>query len=274
MDAQRLADLELLSSLVHRVLGACRPVVKVARSRVVPLGSCVLFEIESRLFLGSASHVVSEAIREGQPVAVVAEEGRYAPLRGTIFGSEPTVNDHRIDFAAVLCDDLTRDALHGTPRLSASLLDVEHRSVGERRERYVVQGFPLSKVSRPTRDHRAFGSFLLTTYAAPLRTYPLLQIREETHLAVAYDAKSSTNADGHKAPSVKGVSGGAVWAIRDDTQEPSAHDARLVAFAIEHHPVHKAIVAVRVGVLIEMIRANAPDLVSSLPQPRFRITSS
>lgn len=268
MDSERLGDAQIATSVFEGAGKACRPLGVVIKGVVKPLGSCVLFEVGDALFLATASHVVDGYVGV-QTLVVATSGGRYAGVSGTIMGSQPA-SLHSLDFAVILCDEVSRHSLVGTNRLAAGELAILDDAAQTQDAKYVIHGYPLSKVSRPAPKKKSYEPFILPTFAAPARIYRKLDINEHSHVVVAHDANTSTNTLGHRAPSVKGVSGGALWRVGDPAGA-SGHGTRLVGIAVEHYKKLNAIVAVRIGVITEMIRANAPRLVEGLPSPRFTL---
>lgn len=228
---------------------AVRPLVAMRFKRYHPIGSSVLLQIGHTLFLLSAGHVFQEG-----PLFAAVRTSLVRPM-GEICLSHPSAEDPRADIAIVRLNGEASKGFPNIPRLT--LADIEDRQSTN----YIVVGYPASRTQLLPAERRARYNGLLLT-AVPARDVGLhaaLKTDDRFHLLLHHDPDDASDINGHRAPRLKGTSGGAVFGVTHIFDE-TGEDARLAAIAIEWHAAERVIVATRIAVFIAAIRKHWPDV--------------
>jgi hypothetical protein len=260
-------------ALACRLGPSVRPLVTRINNRYELIGSSVLVEFGSQLFLFTAAHVLDQtSLLLGLPTG-------FAQLKGEAIKSTPPNGrrreDDRADIGIVRLGEEFRELLRDVRVLSASELDVDDQAVdAPATKHYLVLGFPSSKAKFSVVDRKArFEGFVLTSKAVPSSDYSLVGLTDHAHIVLDFEQCDARASDGQTiAPKVNGVSGGGMWNL-GDSFDPEGFGARLAGIAIEwHRRKVRVIVGTRVSLYCEVLRQHRPDLANVIPKPtRIRV---
>jgi hypothetical protein len=191
----------------------------------------------------TAKHVIDEVhLRRG--ALTVGLGTRIATLIGDGFHSvDPSLDVFVVPIVpelSALCDKLNMTFLPVTG-------DLDERIETANVHTHFLSAFPASKTwTQHGRKHISAKSYSLgVRRVAPLR-YPD-SLDPETHLLFEFDQDAVEDMQGqvHRAPSLKGSSGGGMFEI--------ANPPRLVGIFTEHHADRRLLVATRIDQIVRLI---------------------
>ncbi|HUP61403.1 MAG TPA: hypothetical protein VNA69_13385 [Thermoanaerobaculia bacterium] len=153
------------------------------------------------------------------------------------------------------------------------LIDVEPRQsdvrfdVSKEMTAYCVLGFPASK-NKPLAPGRLSRGVLFGHWSdvCDISDYVTAKADVRTHLVVPM-ARNGMNDDERfvVAPKPHGMSGGPVWRVRFRLPD-LAITIRLVGMAVEYRKDIESAVALRIWVIMNLIRSAFPDLADKVPR--------
>lgn len=230
------------------------------------IGTCFLFELDSRKYLVTAAHVFDFS-KEGS--IYVAGGKKLVRLRGE-FWVTPTIAGSRRkdkhDFAfQVLTSEMV--AQLGAVRFIDASKVSHNRGTMEGRM-FFAMGFPASRNKRkkinPSNTHlRARAWTYCSTLLTDVNAAQAIGASESVHLLLKHNHKFSRTFGGHKARSVKpqGASGGLLVDLGVAHLSGLRPDAPCTWFVagmlIEKHNNCDAIVVVKIGVIVDAMRSAA-----------------
>jgi hypothetical protein len=208
------------------------------------MGSGFLLRVDDVVYLCTAAHVLDER----------GEANLYLPADTTlqVFGGRFSVtklppsgrDDDRYDFA--FCE-LDKGALSRFSKYRV----IDAATIGDRKGHYLFVGYPATRNRSERRTHIVAPE--VVAYAGRAYDKAVKDFNADTHLLVRFNMKEMTDRDGHKVKPIApyGISGSCVWSV-DDIDQSEAEQARLVGVAMRCR--HDALVALRIGILVEAIR--------------------
>jgi hypothetical protein len=270
-------DLQALEA--YELLGrAVRPIcLTTGRGEPLFWGSGVLLQLAGEHFLATAAHVIHEVSDSDVPhgavpgTIVTFGSEKHVELHGRIHrtvpitGKEPEFD--RVDVALLELSPEEVAQIDDAHFLTSQDIDVRDHLVPRRL--YFFLGLPggwqkrnLPAASLKVKPYPFIGKEVQPEH------YQLLDYPREQNLAISFDAKRTSSGGKEVAsPDPHGTSGGGFWRI-DETfaavseQRPPS----LVALMTKHYPkAEKALLAVRVSVVVQLLGTARPDLVASLP---------
>jgi hypothetical protein len=232
------------------------------------IGTCFLFELNGRKYLVTAAHVFDFSKEDS---IYVSGEKKLVRLRGD-FWVTPEIagsrHQDKHDFAfQVLTNEMVEEL--GAVRFIEASKVSNNRGTMEGRM-FFAMGFPASRNKRkkidPSRTHLRARAW---TYCSTLLTDGIAALAigasESVHLLLKHNHKFSRTFGGHQIRSVKpqGASGGLLVDLgvaHPSGLRPDAPCTWYVAgMLIEKHNKYDAIVVVKIGVIVDAMRAAAED---------------
>ncbi|WP_423200326.1 MULTISPECIES: hypothetical protein [unclassified Cupriavidus] len=248
---------------------AVRPIyaLNARTDRVEQVGSCVLLAIADQVFALSASHVF-DAVGAYRPL--IGCGAQLHPLPGDRFSSSPgpsgTHRDDPVDasvfhITAAIPDEIRDSAL--------AIDDLDILPSDREKDFFVATGYRNSQSKSTAKGHMA----TLDGYpTVELNTdhYEHWELDRNRHLLLASEDEMLLNMKWQKAPSIRGLSGGAIFRIDGIHATHAAENrrtprAKLAAILIERRmgvrdKIFPAIVGTRLGVHFGLIHKYLPDL--------------
>ncbi|MCG3147723.1 MAG: hypothetical protein PCFJNLEI_01164 [Verrucomicrobiae bacterium] len=240
------------------------------RGNPLLIGSAVLLQIADAHFLLTAAHVLDTNARStlyygvGGPLQVL--EG-VAHKSGLSDGTSRDEDRNDVGFMEL------------KPRIAAHLshghrfLNVCHLQPNEAvrpSSIYELRGYPETRSKRnPTTKKVRPGPFSYLASPAGTSRYAALHVGPRSHLLLRFERKNSFNETGQRftAPLPHGMSGGGVWKRRLDSQgDDLLQTGWLVGIAMEYDAQENVIVATRISLFLEAIRARFPGLANEIPK--------
>jgi len=258
---KRIAELE-----DYAQMRAC-PIYGISEHEGHLIGSGFLLKVGAKTLLISAAHVLDakpELVLHGPGVGMLApiEGQRYSTCEYDQNGQP----NYKLDIAFVVLRPESEMAI-AAEVLSPADLDVN--DLPAPRTLYGFTGFPGRKNRpRPRRKFRR-SSLIYTATHAPDNVYREIRYQRRTHLAINFDPERMLTRDLRRttAPDPPGVSGGPVWRLGAFSDiEAGLAKAVVVAIAIEWRRQIKALVGVRISLVVEMIRKAVPEAAGLFPR--------
>jgi hypothetical protein len=266
--AQRLR--ENLKEAERRMQQAVCPIYGIDRQdRPQLIGSSVLFRVKEQSFLVTAAHVLDfnkeSTIHIGGPTELVELTGNSYRVRPPPSGREADV----LDFGFVDISNTPTERWSRYRFLTPHDLDVD--DVPARHALYGFVGFPETR-NRPQARTLQLSSIVCVLVPSPAERYDSLRLNPVTHFAGEFDREKQLDPEKGliTGPDPRGLSGGGVW--RMGLPEEFANDTnseRLIAIGIEHRKSAKALVGVRVALVLAMIAKVYPALASEMPRATY-----
>lgn len=248
-----------MSYKYNELIGACQyPIVGINKNskKWESIGSCILINVGERYFLVTASHVMNERHNV---------EGKVLWLWNHADGVKTTINE---DIVCIPYEDVENNVdvaiieirISEYPNLNpkqaislayiATNLDVIEDSLG-----FFVTGYPGSKNKHARDVTKKPKMFIIETLGRESKDHPT------TIELDYYDAMLAEK--GIALPKPQGMSGGGVWKITDKDRS-----LKLVALSVACLTKEKKVVAVKIGLVLSMIKAYFPDtILDSLDLP-------
>jgi hypothetical protein len=225
-----------------------------------PIGSGVLVEIGTKIFLITATHVFTH-----NPKTTIYYPGleQLETLEGTRYGASPRREDVTfMEFPSAL-PELGK----GYSPIPVEMIEMSDRTCPG--DQYTLSGFPeeLQKVdieSNAIKSQR----FTYTATVQEDRIYKKCSATKATHIAIHFSKRRARTATKHlvKPPSLHCMSGGGVWKATKQPATPDIPSLRLVGISIEKHEKWGAVVATRINFAMEAIRLKHPELSDLIPK--------
>ena len=232
------------------------------------IGTGTLLIVEQTRFLITAAHVTDIAVNG---TLLVGNQKGFQKIRGYgkatqhVSGSR---QDDRNDTAVI---KLTEDTVAFIEELFVPLpvnyTDVNgsfHSGVP-----YEFSGYPWRKVQlEKTEAILEPRLYTFRVESIPETNYGVLGIAPHTHIAVKFDPKQVTDANGRTvaAPNPEGMSGGPVWRFTPtDLGGRLIWTPSLAGIVIEYISSKQTLIGVRINAALEGIRRLSPNLSASIP---------
>jgi hypothetical protein len=229
------------------------------------VGSCILLNIDGRRVLSTAAHI-AEQLRERKLFVGGPTETSPVPIgagkwKATLAPGGSRRSDH-YDCAFWQVPDAALPRMGAVEFLGSSHLSASRIAAVGRW--HTALGYPVSR-NKDSIDHAARSIInRRSIYTARVVELPQLAAKLGTsggdHLFLPFE-KYSHDTEGKRVNSFKpvGLSGGALLDLGDFTSPPilardPGSSARLSGMLIEHHRHHNALVAVKIGPVVEGIR--------------------
>lgn len=250
---------------------AVRPIyaLNARTGRFEQVGSCVLLAIADQVFALSASHVIVDAV--GAYLPLIGCGAQLHPLPGEKFSSLPgpsgTHRDDPVDasvfhITATIPDEMRDSAL--------ALDDLDVLPSDREKCFFIATGYRNSQSKSTAKVHMA----TLDGYpTVELDTdhYKHWELDRNRHLLLASEDEVLVNMKWQQAPSIRGLSGGAIFRIdgihaTHAVKNRRTPRAKLSAILIERRKgsvrdkIYPAIVGTRLGVHLGLIHKYLPDL--------------
>lgn len=237
------------------------------------VGTGVILDFDSQLFIASAAHVFDE---KDITTIYTFLDGNLQIIEGEVYATTKPENDRNKDKVDVAVFRVN-DSLMPKFRSSYTPVNIEDIDVHDfplANKYYAFIGHPKNKTKLKygtTTIKRETFSYLGTV--APSNAYEQLSISPLFHIAIDFDPKKCIDENGSKYnfPKAKGMSGGGVWLLEDMTKHSSkSYVNKLVGIGIEDHKEPKVMVGTRIGAVIEVIKRNYTHC-KNLPETNFQI---
>ncbi len=245
-------------------LQAVRPIYGVAEGRNVPalVGTSFLLHLDGRPFLVSAAHVIDESAHSN--LYVGGDQG-LVPIEGTWLATDKPNGDRakdKYDFGYLALSPKLVDEIGPVKYIAESELSKNRGSTFGRI--YQAMGYPASRNSRIDITARSVPA-KAWIYNSPASQIPQLakdwNVSGEDHIFVGYDKKHSLDTRGARINSIKvrGASGGVLLdlglvSIPSNLPPDTKCTGYLAGVLIENPQRHSAIVAIKIGIVVDQIR--------------------
>lgn len=237
----------LILQLASATVPLCQPN---KRRHPKPAGSAILFRVEQRRYLLTASHVFDPE-HPTRPVHAITPGG-FVKLSGQRWRTKRVTSQgrpDRTDLAIVPLGDATDDYWSGCRFLALDDIDPFGQSVEVAPATgFLALGFPDTKQPRfvlngayaPVAHH-----FL--THRQPIEKHVGVDVNPDLHIAVGFDSRDFVGVvHVSRLPHPRGMSGGGLWQIADALTSATPK-AKLVAVLTEYHEPASLILGTRVS---------------------------
>jgi hypothetical protein len=237
------------------------------------IGTGVILEVNSMLFIVSAAHVFDE--KDSTTLYLFLDE-QVLPVNGELYCTvKPNNNriEDKIDVAVLRVDNNQEVQIR---KLYKPVLidEVDVNDIPSNKKYYAFIGHPENKTKlkhgtfKVKSEMFSYGSFV-----ADSSTYKQLALLPDFHVVVDFDERKCIDENGNRYsfPDAHGMSGGGVWLVENLNYNSSESQInKLVGVGIEIHKSPKALVGTRIGAVIEMIKTKF-DGCQNLPKTNFII---
>lgn len=278
MNIEIYKRLQIVKTRINRSLQAMKnyhcPIIGAdEKSKPYLVGTGVVLDIVSKLFIVSAAHVFDE---NDITTIYTFLNGEQQIIEGEVHVTTKPENDRnkdKLDVAVFKVSDslISKFRTSYTP---VTIEDIEINDIPASKKYYAFIGHPANKTKPKygtTKINREVFSYFGTV--ASSNTYEQLSFSTYSHIVVGFDPKKCIDENGKRCtfPKAKGMSGGGVWLLEDLNKHSSqSHVNKLVGIGIENHKNPKVMVGTRIGAVIEVIKRKYPDCIN-LPETNFKI---
>lgn len=255
-EAESAVVSRMATLLAHHVLPLFRdnPTGKPERC-----GSGFLVSSGTASFLISAAHVF-DAVKEGhEPYYYIGPKTRRKLSGSARLTRPPSGHSRRYDNFDVGVLRLEGPSLPPYPAVEKYPLPVEAlmpRALPREGKQYLLAGFPGTKTSLDrARKQITTKLYSYRNISCPTDKYSSIGIDPQSHIAISFDRRKSlgANADLRMFPDPTEMSGSPVWLLYDERGPNDPRQTSVVGVAIEHRPIHRAIIATDISVALEYI---------------------
>jgi hypothetical protein len=252
--------------------GAVRPIYEVVvegrNPKIKPAGTCILLSVDGHHIMCTAAHVLDVRWKLKREIYVGGASRLVPILNGMIRSTTPPPGSNRgPDRLDCGFWDIPQDAI--TALGDVDFIDPARLSPNNAptdRRYYKAMGYRISRnknlISTPQKSITPGRSGYCGSGSANPELAQTLGVSGDDHLFVNFDPENITDEAGKPANiySPVGFSGGALVDLGDFT-DPTAYSTgstwrpKLSGILIEHRPKYKAMVAVRIEVIVEGIRS-------------------
>jgi hypothetical protein len=231
------------------------------------VGSCVLFKVRDNFFGLSASHVFDSV---GKYQLLLGHGNRLHSFAGDRFSSAKGRSGSHQD------DPIGSSVFHFTSEMASelapsflSLQDLDFGIADREPELYVAAGYRVSQSRSNSKGH----STKLDRYPSVElddKHYEHWKLSRDMHLLLAFEEQVLVNGHWQQSPSIRGLSGGAVFRIPGllafaSAQQPEFAKIKLAAILIEHRKGQRdrilaAAVGTRLGIYFQLIHHYLPEI--------------
>ncbi len=260
---------ECASQAAADVADSVRPIYGSSKDtdhRPEHIGSCILLVVDGMRVVSTAAHIVDEMSR-GATLFLAGAGPRLVPIVGgpTVKATKAPQGNRLLDHSDCAfwqVPDAAVDALGAANFLGPSRLS-HNRSPPEHRY-YTALGYPVSRnkhgVDHVERSISVAPSMHTSNGISEPALAKKLRLSGDEHIFVRFE-RQAEDADGATVNTFhpKGLSGGALLDLGDFTT-PAAyagstkHRALLAGMIIEYHKGHRALVAVKIGPIVNGIQ--------------------
>jgi len=271
LEAARIALDKKIGSLEEELARYALPIFGIRANRLpAVVGSGFLLRIHDRLFIVTASHVLSEGRDTGLWVA--AKRGLQQLAMEMYRTKIDQVHGFDFDVAFnVLPDALAEGLLSRYLPVDVPTCDSNH--VPSNKHLYVFMGYPGSR-TKPNLSTKTVEATILPYRVVMLtrQQFDDLGLNTSVHLAMAFDAPNTRYPDGttRTPPNPKGISGCGVWSFGTMRQIDHGLSApTLVGVGIAHCKQPERLEATRMAVVLETIRGIFTELSPYIPKSHY-----
>ena len=226
------------------------------------IGTAVLLNINGHKSLMTAAHVIDHnqctCLYLGASNDLILIEMDFLTSQNP---NRERCHDH-YDFAVGSLSKNAINALEGAYFISES--DISFKNIEPDGTTYTIAGYPNSKNKKINRSRNTVSPKLFHYSAVRKPNQSIaekLKISEKSHIFTSYDSKYSQDSKGQKINSIKleGLSGGPVFNI-GQLSNPKVlagllnPNPCLAGIFIEYYRGQKAVIATRIGTIIEAIK--------------------
>ena len=259
-------------------MSSIRPIYGSSKNMSAPIhiGTCILIEISKTKYMVSAAHVFDENKYNSLYLGARSE---LELVVGDIYTTQK-VNGNRsedhFDFAWMKLTSELLSKLDNVKFISEN--DLANEQEDPHGRLYLALGYPNSKNKKVNIQKKSVTPKFLK-YSSTVKSKPSLceklRITGNEHLFLDFDSKQSKDSDGNIVMSVKptGISGGGLIDMGNISKPKNFLPGipcvgKLAGILIENHKEHKAMSAVKIGVIVNQIKkspnkANSADAKSS-----------
>lgn len=239
------------------------------------VGTGVVLDIDSQIFIASAAHVFDE---NNITSIYTFLEGINQIIEGQIQATSKPGNDRdedKIDIAIYKVDDSLVPKFISTYH-PVTIGEIDVNDIPSSKKYYAFIGHPTNKTKpkyRTTIIKSQMFSYMGTI--ASEKAYQQLNLSKYSHIVIGFNPKKCIAEDGTICtfPKPKGMSGGGVWLMEDlNSHSSQSYVNKLVGIGIEDHKNPKVMVGIRIGAVVEVIKKRFPDC-KNLPKTNFKINS-
>lgn len=280
MKMELINRLQLVKSRINQSLQSrknchCPIVGADKRSKPYLVGTGVVLELNSKIFIATAAHVFDE--NEITTIYTFLD-GKNQIIEGEIHSTTKPGNDRnkdKLDIAIYKVAD-TFIPKFRTSYTPVTLEDIEVNDIPEAKKYYAFIGHPANK-TRPKYGTTKMKSEVFSYFGtvAPSKAYEQLSLSTNSHIVVGFDPKEcfDEKSSRYNFPKAKGMSGGGVWLLENLNNHSSQSDVnKLVGIGIEYHKNPKVMVGTRIGAVVEAIKTKFHDF-KNLPKTNFKLNS-
>jgi hypothetical protein len=239
------------------------------------VGTGVVLNINSEIFIASAAHVFDENVTTSIYTFL---EGKDQIIEGQIQATSKPGNDRdkdKIDIAIYKVDDSLIPKFIST-YCPVTIGEIDVNDIPNSKKYYAFIGHPTNKTKpkfRTTKMKSEMFSYMGTI--ATEKAYQQLKLSKYSHIVIDFDPKKCIAEDGTICtfPKPRGMSGGGVWLMEDlNSHSSQSYVNKLVGIGIEDHKNPKVMVGTRIGAVVEVIKNRFPEY-KNLPKTNFNINS-
>lgn len=231
------------------------------------VGSCVLFKVEGQYFALSASHVFDDV---GEYQLLIGHGDRLHSLGGDRFSSKKGASgSHRDDPIDASVFHITADVAAAIHSSFLSLEDLDLVAAARGPEFYVAAGYRVTQ-SRSTPKGHTTKLDRYPSLELDNDHYEYLSLSRTSHLVLAFEDHVLVDGKWQMAPSIRGLSGGAMFRIRNlspfaSGDKQQSNEVKLAAILIERRKgkgdrFFSSAVGTRLGIHFGLIHKYLPEL--------------
>jgi hypothetical protein len=223
-----------------------------------PVATGVLLSIEEHLFLLTAAHAIEQF---GHYPPLIPLAGRIIGIVGESYRTglpkSGSHNDDPLDAAVFRIDNAEREAIRS---IALGLKDLEPEDEAHE-SKHLLIGHAIRRFRRVKRELISDPLVLLVD-GVPDLDYQKAGINPATHLLMKWDKRTASIDGIEQAPSLRGVSGGAVWRLPGKNESKAS--VGLAGIFIERKQQPLALVATSVLLHLQLIAKFHPELIGTI----------
>lgn len=241
-------------------------IVHVEEPKVLPLGSALLIEYESKLRLVSAGHLINHEDSDKLLMPLPGtKEGLYIDTFGDITSTNQKgeQEDNEIDFAEIQFnrDDLEAKVKKYYSPIIEENIDFEHQITADD-ARYFIFGYPNSRARFNYEKNGEMNSEALRIITYPITdsdVYEKNGFSLETHILFHIQRKIDREAERVFLPKTKGISGCGVYFLPDLNEEEISGRHKLIGILTEVDFEKQIAVAIRMNTIKSKINVTTAN---------------
>jgi hypothetical protein len=247
---------------IENVNKALEKVKKIALQCIVPIidcndeynlhviGSAVLLNYNSRIFLVTASHVIPDD--NNKTYFLPCEKSRM-PLGGHTMRMKSNDGDDKHDLLLIA---LYEDIVNGLSNFTAiKVQDVDIQKTYGFNENVALFGYPTSRNRKNRKSIQNFYIQGLMERTAPDAAYQNEKYSTDINILVNFERDNCLTSDlkGTTHPDPHGMSGGGVWRLFGPNDRYCPSEPYLIGIILEKSKYEKYVVAVKLGYVINAL---------------------